>query len=228
MDREPYTSADFYRLHSARYADVAHAFGQSVYLTSSHDWLKHDWDLLRRAEALAPGLRALDAGCGAGARDVYKLWCDGYEVFGIDAVEENITVARRMHPEIADRLSVADLRQPLPYPAEEFDLVLCNAVIQHIPREDTFAITLPELVRVLRRGGVLQLMFKRGKGILTLQDRDYGVERSFLLYEEDAILSSLDALGLEPVDTPEAPGTVLYFTDTKLAPHCAVHGRRQL
>ncbi len=227
MNRNPDTSADFYRLHSGRYADVAHAFGQSVYLASSHDWLKNDWDLLRRAEALAPGLRALDAGCGAGARDVHKLWYDGYEAFGIDAVEENLVVARRMHPEIADRLSMADLREPLPFPPEEFDLVLCNAVIQHIPREDTFAVTLPELVRVLRRRGVLQLMFKRGKGVLTLQDHDYGVERSFLLYEEDAILSSLDALGLELVDTPEAPGTVLHFTDTKHAPHCAVHGRKR-
>ncbi|MFW6103370.1 MAG: class I SAM-dependent methyltransferase [Chloroflexota bacterium] len=224
---DPDTSADFYRFHSDRYADIAHAFGQSVYLESSQDWLKNDWDLLHRAETLAPGLRALDAGCGAGARDVYKLWCDGYEAFGIDAVEENIIVARRMHPEIADRLFVADLREPLPFPPEEFDLVLCNAVIQHIPRQDTFAVTLPELVRVLRRGGVLQFMFKRGEGVLTLLDHDYGVERSFLLYEEDAILSSLDALGLELVDTPEAPGTVLRFTDTKHAPHCAVHGRRR-
>lgn len=227
MDRDSDTSASFYRVHSARYADVSHAFGQSIYLESSHAWLKNDWDLLRRSEALAPGLRALDAGCGAGARDVHKLWCDGYDAFGIDAVEENIAVARHMHPEIADRLSVADLREPLPFAPGEFDLVLCNAVIQHIPREDTFAITLPELVRILRRGGVLQLMFKRGKGILTLQDHDYGVERSFLLYEEDAILSSLDSLGLELVDTPDAPGTALYFTDTKHAPHCAVHGRRR-
>ncbi len=227
MDRDFDTSTGFYRVHSQRYADVAHAFGQSIYPVSSHDWLKNDWDLLRRAEMLAPGSRALDAGCGAGGRDVYKLWCDGYEAFGIDAVEENIAVARRMHPEIADRLCVADLREPLPFPPEEFDLVLCNAVIQHIPREDTFAITLPELVRVLRRGGVLQLMFKRGKGVLTLLDHDYGAERSFLLYEEDTILSCLDELGLDLVDTAEAPGTVLHFTDTKHAPHCAVHGRRR-
>ncbi|HHE41480.1 MAG TPA: class I SAM-dependent methyltransferase, partial [Dehalococcoidia bacterium] len=164
MSHQPDTSAGFYRLHSSRYAEVAHSFTQSTYASSSLPWLKNDWDILRRAEAIVPEGHALDAGCGAGARDVYKLWCDGYDAWGIDAVQENVDTARRMHPEIADRVSVADLSKPLSYETGTFDLVLCNAVIQHIPTEDAFAVTFPELIRVLRPGGLLQLMFKCGEG----------------------------------------------------------------
>lgn len=227
MSRDADTSAAFYRLHSDKYADVAHAFTQSTYVTSSHPWLANDWDLLRRAELLLPQGRALDAGCGAGARDVYKLWCDEYDAWGIDAVQENVDNARKMHPEIADRVSVADLSEPLPYGPGEFDLILCNAVIQHIPKEDTFCVTLPELGRVLRPGGLLQLMFKNGQGILTLHDRDYGVDRSFILYDEESVIRAVSALGMELVDTAEAPGSVLYFTDTKGAPHCAFQARKR-
>jgi SAM-dependent methyltransferase len=222
------TSASFYREHSQRYADVAHSFGQSVYVSSSEAWLADDWDLLARAMQLAPGRRVLDAGCGAGARDVFKLWLEGCDVSGVDAIRENIEVARRMHPEIAERVAVADLREALPFADAEFDLVLCNAVIQHISPEDVFGRTLPEFVRVLRPGGLLQLMFKHGSGVLTLHDRDYAAERSFILYDEEAVVDALRAHGLEPVDTPERPGKLVYFTDTKDAPHCALHARKRV
>lgn len=227
MSRHLDTSASFYRVHAHRYSEVAHSFGQSVYVDSSQAWLANDWDLLERAERLAPGRNALDAGCGAGARDVFRLWIDRFDAFGVDAVEENIEVTRGLHPEIADRVSVADLRTAFPYASGRFDLVLCNAVIQHIPPADVFGVTLPELVRVLRPGGILQLMFKHGRGILTLHDRDYGAERSFILYEVDAVLDAIDKLDMDLVDTPDRPGKLLYFTDTKGAPHCAFHARRR-
>ena len=40
---------------------------------------------------------------------------------------------------------------------------------------------LPEFARVLKAEGVLQLMFKNGVDVLTVFDRDFGVERSFQL-----------------------------------------------
>ena len=52
-------------------------------------------------------------GCGAGARDVYLLHTWGYDVYGIDAVEDNISLGKGLHPQIADRLRVADMREPL-------------------------------------------------------------------------------------------------------------------
>ena len=76
----PDVSESFYRHHARRYSEVSHEFRQSVYTDASHSGLHNDWDLLERAKSLAPGKRCLDAGCGAGARDVYALWQAGYNV----------------------------------------------------------------------------------------------------------------------------------------------------
>lgn len=122
----PDYSPGFYREHAQQYAQVAADFRQSVYLKSSHPKLQHDWDLWERLTQLAPGLRGLDAGCGAGARDVFHAWSKGYDITGIDAIPENIQTARDLHPEIADRVFVANLEHPLPFADKTFDLVACN------------------------------------------------------------------------------------------------------
>ena len=224
----PDYSAEFYRHHAERYSDVSHQLIQSVYLRSSHPALKGDLDLLKRLRELAPGRKGLDAGCGAGARDVYYLWRDGYDMYGIDAVPENIDKAGELHPEIADRVSVADLRDPLGFPEESFDFVICSAVIQHIAPEQVVGVTLPELARVLRPGGILQIMFKNGRGVTTVYDRDYGVERSFQLYDENEVLGVLRSHGLELVeaDDPAILGGIMYFTDPKPVDHCVCYLRK--
>ena len=221
-------SEEFYRHHAHRYAEVAHQLIQSIYIRSSHPALKGDYDLLEWLKELTPGPRGLDAGCGAGARDVYQFWLEGYDIIGIDAVEENIQTAKPLHPEIADRVSLADLRNPLDFPDESFDFIICDAVIQHIPREDAVNVTLRELARVLKRGGVLQLMFKNGRGVTTVYDRDYGVERSFQLYDEQEILQVMGDYGLSLVE-PEDPnllGGIMYFTDPKPVDHCVFYLRK--
>ena len=199
-EERPDFSEEFYRSHAERYAEVAHELIQSIYVRSSHPALKGDLDLLESLRELVPGRRGLDAGCGAGARHVYQFWLEGYDIYGIDSVEENIRIARQLHPEIADRVSVADMRLPLSFPDESFDFVICSAVIQHIESSLVWDVTLPELARVLRQSGVLQLMFKNGQGTLTVYDRDYGAERSFQLYDEREILQALGERGLDLVE----------------------------
>ena len=223
-------SEKFYRLHSSRYSDVAHQLLQSVYIRSSHPALRSDLDLQERLKELTSGQRGLDAGCGAGARDVYDLWSGGYDIYGIDAVEENIQVARRLHPEIADRVSVADLRLPLDFTDNSFDFVTCNAVIQHIAAVRVFKVTLPELVRVLKPGGVLQLMFKNGRGVQTVFDRDFGVNRSFHLYDEQEVLRALGSCGMSLLEggAPDLLGGIMYFTDPKPMQHCVFFARKTL
>ena len=187
---EDYSPA-FYRKYAQQYTSVSEEFRQSVYLKSSHPQLKHDWDLWDRLIELAPGRRGLDAGCGAGARDVFHGWQNGYDVTGIDAIPENIQAARDLHPEIGGHVLVANLEQSLPFEDGSFDFVACNAVIQHIAPDLVRRVVLPELARVLRREGVLQLMFKNGDGIITVFDRDYGTGRSFQLYDERELLQVL-------------------------------------
>ncbi len=229
MNVAPDFSESFYRQHARRYAEVSHSFIQSVYSHVSHPGLTGDVALISRMQELVPeGARGLDAGCGSGARDVYFYWQGGYDIYGVDAVTENIAEARRLHPDIASRVSVADLREPLSYPDGWFDFVACNAVIQHIEPDIVMGITLPELARVLKPGGVLQLMFKYGTGIATVHDVDYGAERVFQLYAVDDVLEVLEGLGLRVLpEEGDALGGVMYFRDPKPMDHCVLFARKE-
>mgnify|MGYP001027031415 FL=1 len=223
-------STDFYRNHAQEYARVADLFLQSVYAKSSHPNLNHDWDLWDRLVQLAPGLRGLDAGCGAGARDVFHAWSQGYDIVGIDSVEENILETRLLHSEIADKVFVADLKRPLPFDDESFDFVACNAVIQHMEPDVVQKVVLPGFARVLGPEGVLQLMFKCGEDVTTVFDKDYGIDRSFRLYQESElleVLSRLDMTLIQDQDARKLSG-LMYFTDPKSVDHCVFYARKSL
>ena len=228
MSQNPDFSESFYRDHAQRYAEVSHNFIQSVYTETSHPGLKGDTDLMvRLQELVSAGSRGLDAGCGAGARDVYFYWQNGYDVYGVDSVEENILEARNLHPEVAERVSVADLREPLSHPDASFDFVLCNAVIQHIDPDIALGTTLPEFTRVLKAGGVLQLMFKIGQGIATVYDKDYGADRTFQLYGVDEVVGLLADRGLSVIPAEgEKLGGLMYFKDPKPMDHCVLFARK--
>ena len=228
MSASPDFSESFYKEHAQRYAVVSHNFIQSVYSDVSHPGLTGDMALVDRLQELVPkGSRGLDAGCGAGARDVFDYWQKGYDIYGIDAVEENIEEARRLHPEIAERVSVVDLREPLASLDSSFDFVMCNAVIQHIEPDIALNTTLPELARVLKPGGILQLMFKYGNGIATIYDRDYGTDRTFQLYDVEEVIDALTAQGLRVIPQDgERLGGVMYFKDPKPMDHCVFFARK--
>ena len=228
MTQTPDYSETFYRQHARRYAEVSHNYIQSVYVDASHMELRGDSDLMERLQELVPpGARGLDAGCGAGGRDVHYYWERGYDIQGVDVVDENIQEALRLHPEITDRVSIADLRQPLEYADNSFDFVICNAVIQHIAPETALGITLPELTRVLKVGGILQLMFKNGRGIVTIYDKDYEADRTFLLYSTSDVLDLLMDHGLTVVPPEgEKLGGLMFFKDTKPLDHCVFFARK--
>lgn len=121
------------------------------------------------------------------------------------------------------------MRQPLEFPDASFDFVLCNAVIQHIETEVVESITLPELARVIKPGGILQLMFKHGADLLAIFDKDYGVERTFQLYNEHKVLFVLEQHGMVLIETesPDELGGIMYFTDPKQAEHCVFFARKR-
>ena len=194
----------------------------------SHPKLTGDGAIIERMqEIIPPNSRGLDAGCGAGARDVFLYWMAGYDIFGVDAVPENIQIARALHPEISDRVSVADLSKSLDIPADSLDFVLCNAVIQHIVPELVRDVTLPELTRILKVDGILQLMFKVGRGTGTVFDKEYDSYRSFQLYTAETIVEILSKLCLEiiPPDETSLSG-LMYFTDQKPMEHCVLFARK--
>jgi 2-polyprenyl-3-methyl-5-hydroxy-6-metoxy-1,4-benzoquinol methylase len=96
-----------------------------------------------------PGLRVLDAGCGA-APGLRYLAGRGYHAFGTDLALYPLTVARQVVPEA--RLAQCDLAAPFPFAANSFDVVMLSEVIEHIAKTRPL---LDECLRVLIAGGAL-------------------------------------------------------------------------
>jgi ubiquinone/menaquinone biosynthesis C-methylase UbiE len=96
------------------------------------------------------GLRVLDAGCGAGPL-AEALTGKGALVSGFDLSSAMIDLARKRLGPDAD-LRVADLGAPLPYPDDEFDLVVVSLALHYV---QDWASALAELRRVLKDGGRL-------------------------------------------------------------------------
>ena len=219
-------SLDFYRERASEYAAL-----RQVFANCSHPELREDRDLyLRIAELATPG-PGLDAGCGAGALEMSYMAELGFEMFGLDAVAENIEVARALRPEFAACVQVGDIQELLPFDDARFEIVLCNAVIQHVPQDVVFCRVLPEFARVLRPGGVLQLMFKPGRGIGTAVDGAYGpkgVVRNYQLYDEQELLEAIGALGLQLIEDGNDGklGGLIYFDDNKPMRHCVFWARK--
>ena len=102
--------------------------------------------------ALGPvsGLQVLDAACGPGLY-TQELLDRGAEVTGFDASPVMVALARKR---IADRARIdrAVMGEPLPYPGDAFDLIVCALAIHYADdRSAAFA----EFFRVLRPGGAL-------------------------------------------------------------------------
>ena len=219
-------SLEFYRGQAAEYAAL-----RQVFANRSHPGFREDRDLYRRLAELATPGPGSDAGCDAGALEMSYLAELGFQMFGLDVVAENIRVAHSLRPEFAGRLQVADIRDPLPFEDSSFQVVLCKAVIQHVPRDVVFGGVLPEFSRVLRPGGALQLMFKPGRGVETAVDGAYGeagAARSFVLYDEHELLEALAALSLRLIEEKSDGqlGGLLYFDDNKPMRHCVFWTRK--
>jgi SAM-dependent methyltransferase len=182
-------SEDWYRDKAQAYAEYSLSADRELFLSR----------VLDRLAELAPGRRGLDAGCGAGAHHVAEFTDRGFEVWGVDSVAENVAVAHEWYPKLAARVRVHDLREPLPFEDASFDFAMCNAVIQHIDPAAVFGVVLPELARVLKRPGLLQLIFKTGNGLLTVYDPAFATDRTYQLYDEREVVSHLQADGLELV-----------------------------
>jgi len=106
------------------------------------------------------GATLLDAGCGLGGKAVYYAEHGCSRVEGIDADPDYIAEAQAF---AADRGAVNATFQvgqldELPYPSDEFDIVMMNDVLEHVVRP-RLSSTLLACKRVLRPGGVLCIDF---------------------------------------------------------------------
>ena len=104
---------------------------------------------LRAAVGDPRGLVALDLGCGTG-RHASWLAEAGAKVTAVDFSEGMLAEARRKPGADAVRFLVHDLREPLPFADETFDLVVSGLVLEHVSELAPF---FREARRVLKRDG---------------------------------------------------------------------------
>ncbi len=116
--------------------------------------------IMRRVRAGHPGRRALNAGAGAGSLTL-RLVAEGFDVTSVDASSAFCaSLAQRLAtaPGGPHDVQVGDL-QHLELPDDQFDLVTCGEVLEHLDDDDAGA---RELFRVARAGGLLVVTVPAG------------------------------------------------------------------
>jgi SAM-dependent methyltransferase len=149
-------------------------------------------------EAFNTGLKILDIGCGSG-RDLAALHKLGYDTYGIDPAPQFVELAQEIHPELKDRIiqgALPDL--PVPF-NDEFDGVLCSAVLMHIEVEQ-----LPKAAKAikacLRAGGRLLFSVPSKRLDVVSENRDQN-GRLFIPNQGDRLKSIFEDLGFKTIST---------------------------
>jgi SAM-dependent methyltransferase len=107
---------------------------------------------------IRPGMRVLDAGCGAGRNLIYLLR-EGYELFGADSDPRAIAETRRIAAALAPHRPADNFRlesvEQMSFPDALADVVLSSAVLHFARDDDQFHAMLCGTWRVLKPGGLL-------------------------------------------------------------------------
>ena len=126
-----------------------------------HEWLGdidiYLFDQLMRGR-IEPGMRILDAGCGAG-RNLLYLMRAGYEVAGTDKSSTAVEATRRLAVQHAPHLPPENFRvepvEHMSFESHSFDFIISSAVLHFARDEAHFDAMVSEMWRVLRPGGTL-------------------------------------------------------------------------
>lgn len=100
---------------------------------------------------IKPGIKLLDLACGDGLDLVYYKSLEA-EVYGLDASEELVAIAKEKLPNVDIRVG---LFENLPFESDFFDVVLSKYAIQTSPDLNPI---FSEITRTLKSGGILMYL----------------------------------------------------------------------
>lgn len=126
-------------------------FYRVVYSGDLHRYLERV-----RALGFVGKQRVLDAGCGFGQWS-FALAVDNASVYGIDSDPEKVGLADRLAKEnhVPHVTFSTQSLESINYPDNYFDAIFCYSVIYQTEEKKV----IPELYRVLKKGGVIYLNF---------------------------------------------------------------------
>jgi len=154
---------------------------------------------------IAPGEKVLDVGCGTGTLTIAaraRVGATG-QVHGIDAAPEMIEVARRKATEQGAEVDFrVGLIEDIPFPGDEFDLVLSSLMLHHLPVE-------------LKRKGFIEIhrVLKPGGRFLAV-DLEFPIHNLFYFGRKTAIRSLaplLEEAGFTQVESGKTRFRVVSF-----------------
>ena len=167
---------------------------------------------------IKPGEVVLDVGCGTGSLTIGALGRVGPtgKVHGIDAAPEMIEVARRKARHLAAQTGAeidfrVGLIEDIPFPDDQFDLVLSSLMLHHLPL-DLKGQGFLEIGRVLKPGGrFLAVDFqpptKGWLGHLATNFFGHSMERSSL----QGLVATLEEAGFSEVEAGKTQFKILAF-----------------
>jgi ubiquinone/menaquinone biosynthesis C-methylase UbiE len=144
-----------------------------------------------------PGARVLDVGCGTGTLAA-RVREAGFQVAGVEPSAGMLDVLRQRAPGIE---AVRGSGSAVPFGDGQFDLAYSVAVMHHIAHPDLVRRTVVEMVRVVRRGGLVLIWDHNPRNpywklLMARVPQDTGEER---LVPEEEFLSALSTAGAELV-----------------------------
>jgi ubiquinone/menaquinone biosynthesis C-methylase UbiE len=152
--KDTYSEADYAHQTARLYDNIVEWYVESFWTDlTDQDWIEAS------LQRIPPSSIVADIGSGPGNYAQYFL-ARGHKTYCVDISREMIKeVCKRLPSAVA---KVGDMRH-LPLGDEIIDCVFCAYSINHVTGADIRTV-LSEFVRVTRRGGLIILCFKKGKG----------------------------------------------------------------
>jgi tellurite methyltransferase len=166
-----------------------------------------------------PGMRILDAGCGAGRNLVYLLRA-GYDVAGTDQSSAAIDATRQLAIQLAPTLPLGNFRvehvEQSSFESRSFDFIISSAVLHFARDEIHFHAMVDEMWRLLRSGGTLFARLASTIGLPMEAFQPVGGRRFVMpdgserfLVDEQMLMTVTERLGgrlLDPLKTTVVQG----------------------